>query len=193
MLCGSGSAKVAKLGMTKLSTFGLLSFLKQNEVVLLIDALLATGYLEQKQIGPHRPVLAVSATGAAVMKGDAEVDGPLPLPPDLLLKLNAAAKSAAPAPVAAADRAARASSAARDEVLPAPTDAVTPPAQSAPSDAAPLDQQLYEALVSWRRERSSVEAIPPYQVFANSTLEALAAPASAHRRGAVDDQGSGTG
>ena len=47
MLCGSGSAKVSKLGLDRLSTFGLLRGVKQAEVVALIDALIAAGHLEQ--------------------------------------------------------------------------------------------------------------------------------------------------
>jgi ATP-dependent DNA helicase RecQ len=57
MLCGSGSAKVAKLRLNHLSTFGLLKHLKQDEVLLLIDALLAMRYLQQTDVDRFRPVI----------------------------------------------------------------------------------------------------------------------------------------
>ena len=39
MLCGSGNAKMSKLRLDKLSTFGLLKHLRQPEVTLMIEAL----------------------------------------------------------------------------------------------------------------------------------------------------------
>ena len=73
MLCGSNAKPVTRNRLDKLSTFGLLSHLKQPEVVQLIDALLIRGLLEQTEIEPFRPVLRLTDAGADVMSGaDAE-------------------------------------------------------------------------------------------------------------------------
>jgi ATP-dependent DNA helicase RecQ len=89
MLCGSGSAKVAKLGLNGLSTFGLLRHLKQDEVGSLIDALIDLHCLRQVDVDRYRPVVELTELGDEVMRGKAVLSGPLPLPPELLLKLGA--------------------------------------------------------------------------------------------------------
>jgi ATP-dependent DNA helicase RecQ len=93
MLCGSASARMEKLGLNRLSTFGLLKGLTQPEVVALIDALIATGHveqvtLEQGSFGTNRPVLQLTPAGTDVMKGKAELAGGLPIPQYLLVKLR---------------------------------------------------------------------------------------------------------
>ena len=88
MLCGSQSARVAKLGLNKLSTFGLLAQLTQSEVVTLIDVLIAVGCLVQAEVNSFRPVVRMTALGGDVMRGKLELPCPLPLPADLALKLQ---------------------------------------------------------------------------------------------------------
>src|SRR5262249_9798978 len=101
MLCGSTSAKMAKLRLNKLSTFGLLRQLKQTEVVTLIDLLIANGCLEQEAIDRFRPVLRLTWLGGDVMRGKAEVPSRLSLPNDLRLRLRRpGAKESVPKPAA---------------------------------------------------------------------------------------------
>jgi ATP-dependent DNA helicase RecQ len=87
MLCGSESAKLEKLRLNRLSTFGLMKHLTQPEVVSLIDGLIATGHLEQTNIGPRRPVVQLTAAGTELMKGSAGMSGELPIPAPLWIKL----------------------------------------------------------------------------------------------------------
>jgi ATP-dependent DNA helicase RecQ len=94
MLCGSGSVKMSKLRLDKLSTFGLLKHLKQSEVLLMIEALMALRCLEQVEPEPFRPVVQLTDFGREVMKGKASLAGPLPAPLDLLRKLQAGQKGA---------------------------------------------------------------------------------------------------
>jgi hypothetical protein len=101
MLCGSASAKVARLGLSRLSTFGLLGHLKQDEVGSLIDALIEVHCLRQVDVNRYRPVLELTDLGAEVMHGTAGLSGPLPLPPQLLFKLGGWEK---PGTGASADR-----------------------------------------------------------------------------------------
>ncbi len=51
MLCGSQNAKIKKLRLDNLSTFGLLKHLKQDDVLLIIDALMAMRCLQQVERG----------------------------------------------------------------------------------------------------------------------------------------------
>ena len=89
MLCGSGSAEVKKLGFHRLSTFGLLSHLKQDEVLVIIDALMAVRCVQQVDVDRFRPVLELTEFGGDVMRGKAPLSGELPLPADLQRKLRA--------------------------------------------------------------------------------------------------------
>jgi ATP-dependent DNA helicase RecQ len=88
MLCGSDSAKIKKLRLHKLSTFGLLGHLTQPEVGHLIDALIELGCLEQNEIDRFRPVVELTEFGGEVMRGRAAINRQPPLPECLAKKLN---------------------------------------------------------------------------------------------------------
>jgi len=88
MLCGSTSAKMNKLKLNRLSTFGLLKHLKQTDVVTLIEALVAVGYLQQTALDAFRPVVELTEIGGDVMRGKATLDVALPIPPELAWKLQ---------------------------------------------------------------------------------------------------------
>jgi ATP-dependent DNA helicase RecQ len=101
MLCGSQSARMTKLRLNKLSTFGLLAALRQSEVVTLIDALLAVGCLEQEDLDRFRPVVRLTTLGGDVMRAKAELPAAIRLPRDLAWKLRrhkAKAHSGSPLP-----------------------------------------------------------------------------------------------
>jgi ATP-dependent DNA helicase RecQ len=88
MLCGSQSARVARLRLNKLSTFGLLARLTQPEVVMLIDSLIGVGCLVQEEVNAFRPVVRLTALGGDVMRGKADLPCRLPLPAYLEMKLR---------------------------------------------------------------------------------------------------------
>jgi ATP-dependent DNA helicase RecQ len=90
MLCGSSAKPVVRNRLDKLSTFGLLSHLKQPEVVQLIDALLICGLLEQTEIEPFRPVLRLTARGSEVMAGPEGAIPKISLSDELWRKLDSA-------------------------------------------------------------------------------------------------------
>ena len=70
MLTGSSSRKIQKNGLHKLSTFGLLSGLRQMDVVTLIDWLIDHGYLKQSEQTRFRPILEITDSGRELMRGD---------------------------------------------------------------------------------------------------------------------------
>lgn len=88
MLCGSKAARITKLGLDQLSTFGLLEQLTQVEVVALLEALVITGHLAQVDMDQRRPVLELTAVGAELMRGQREFEGALPLPLEILAKIR---------------------------------------------------------------------------------------------------------
>ncbi len=60
-LCGSQNAKVQKLNLHRLSGFGLLKGCRQADVQRLVDAFLAAGLLQQREVNRHRPTIEVAA------------------------------------------------------------------------------------------------------------------------------------
>ncbi|MHC4402083.1 MAG: RecQ family ATP-dependent DNA helicase [Planctomycetota bacterium] len=88
MLCGSANAKVSKLGLDRLTTYGLLSDLTQSEVVALVDGLLAAGHIEQVEIQPRRPVVKLTPAGTDVMTGKVDLAAVPPIPEEVLSKVR---------------------------------------------------------------------------------------------------------
>ena len=68
-LSGSTARKVSQMGLHKISTFGLLSRLKQTEVVQLIEILVSTSLLKQTETTKFRPVVSITDMGRMVMTG----------------------------------------------------------------------------------------------------------------------------
>ena len=89
MLWGSKSAKIARWKLDRLSTFGIMSHLTQNEVSLLIDALIAAELLEQSEIDRFRPIVQLTDRGAQIMQGKLALVDPPHLPDSLHGKLIA--------------------------------------------------------------------------------------------------------
>ncbi len=87
MLCGSANAKMDKLGLNQLSTYGLLKYLKQPEVVTLLDGLVALECLRNVEIEPMRPVIELTDFGSEVMRNETELEGDLPVPAHLVRRI----------------------------------------------------------------------------------------------------------
>jgi ATP-dependent DNA helicase RecQ len=161
MLCGSGSARMGKLGLDGLSTFGLLAHLTQPEVVAVIDGLIATGHLEQVDFERHRPVVQLTDLGSDVMKGTAELETVPPIPAEVIAKIRGQLRSGR-----IDDREGRPGVAETGSQL---------------GEIALADPGLLAALKKWRHQMASQAGIPHYQVLSNATLEEIARrrPASA--------------
>jgi ATP-dependent DNA helicase RecQ len=150
MLCGSASAKMAKLRLDKLSTFGLLKHLRQTEVALLIDVLIAQRCLEQVEPEPFRPVVQLTELGREVMKGRAAFDGALSMPLDLLRKLEGGGRKGEGGRRKAEEEQ-------YDE----------PP-------SSPASESLLAALRSWRAEIAEEAGVPLHYILNDETLAELA-------------------
>lgn len=176
MLCGSNSAKVTKLRFNQLSTFGMLKHLKQDEVLQLIDTLLAMQYLQQTSLDRFRPVIELTESGVEVMRGKTPLPADLPIPHELLRKLRGKAATAPPSrPV-------------RPTVEPHSEPSVNAAIDS--TDAAP-DAELLTALKQWRSDVADEAGVPLYCILNNDTLLKLAhqRPTTAEELQAVNGVG----
>jgi ATP-dependent DNA helicase RecQ len=88
MLAGSESKDVTQLRLNKLSTFGIMSDLKQTEVAALIDSLITVGFIDQVENQKFRPLVQLTDYGADVMRGVVPLTETLTLEPQLLKKLE---------------------------------------------------------------------------------------------------------
>ena len=77
-LRGSRSAKLSQAGLDQLSTYGILSGMTQDEILLYVDALVAAGCLHVT--GGSYPTVSLTAEGGEVMRERATVQLRLPPP-----------------------------------------------------------------------------------------------------------------
>lgn len=95
VLAGAKTARLRELHLNELSTYGLMASRAQKEIGGLVDFLTASGYLVAS--GGQYPTLAVTITGAAVLRGEEKVQRKqaatatqsLPVDDDLFQQLRA--------------------------------------------------------------------------------------------------------
>lgn len=138
MLTGSRAEKMERLGLDRLSTFGIVKDWGQAAVTQLLEALTQSGYLEVRESGRGRPVLDVSPLGWEFIRGSLTEPVTLALSSDLAARMAVRAKRkskreaepearpAMPKPVLAP--------------APDPTPAEPAPAPSKPASAAAVAQ-----------------------------------------------------
>jgi len=176
MLCGSGSARMEKLGLNRLSTFGLLKHLRQTEVAALIEGLIAMDLLRQVLLEPGRPVVQLTDDGAEVMRGESTLEGELLIPADLVWKIANQGRPGATgcSPPGSPDSLPIGVSKAQETVC----QALAPlAAGTAPIDklsGPPVDPRLLASLQKWRSRRCSEAGLPAYCILHNTTLEEIA-------------------
>jgi ATP-dependent DNA helicase RecQ len=101
MLGGSKSAKMSKLRLDQLTTFGRLGHFKQEVINDLLNELLRMRLIEQEETDRFRPVLQLAPLGWEVIRGQRELDWATALSPSLRSQLGGpAAKRDAPRPAA---------------------------------------------------------------------------------------------
>ncbi|MCC9601832.1 RecQ family ATP-dependent DNA helicase [Stieleria sp. JC731] len=67
MLCGSQNKKMAQWKLNRLSTYGMLSEMKQSQLCKVIDALIEHGMAVQREVDQRRPTVEISDFGKEVM------------------------------------------------------------------------------------------------------------------------------
>jgi RecQ family ATP-dependent DNA helicase len=76
-LRGSRSAKISQFNLERLSTYGILSNMTQDEILLYVDALVAAGAL--RVTGGNYPTISITALGNDVMRERATIELALPI------------------------------------------------------------------------------------------------------------------
>lgn len=76
-LRGSRSARISQFNLERLSTYGILSNMTQDEILLYIDALVAAGAL--RVTGGNYPTVAITSLGTDVMRERSTIELALPL------------------------------------------------------------------------------------------------------------------
>ena len=99
MLAGSQSNKITRWKLDQLSTFGLLHYLTQPEILQLLDSLLRAKLITKNEIDRFRPVVELTPAGIRVMKQD-DAAISLILDGSLIAKIRAAETDASSAAVA---------------------------------------------------------------------------------------------
>ncbi len=162
MLCGSQNKKMQQWKLNRLSTYGMLSGLKQNQVSEVLDVICDAGLAEQIEVDERRPTIRLSPLGQEVMKGQAIVPPSLRLPFPLAKRLAACAAAHESGDMPQRDIA----------------EADEPGEQSGGSasdggGAAPHPEVLAK-LKSWRRKVTAALGIPAFRVLSNATMERVA-------------------
>jgi ATP-dependent DNA helicase RecQ len=164
MLIGSKSEKMTKLGLNRLSTFGILAEFGQAEVVALVDALALAGLVVSTEVDRFRPVVDLTERGREYLKAKGDAPLSLALAEELYTKarlggLQRLSPRATPKPQPSPGRPA-------DDDLPE-----IGPASPAPSEvsADPLTLRFKALRTQWAREAK----VPPYTIFPDKTIEAI--------------------
>jgi ATP-dependent DNA helicase RecQ len=154
MLCGSKNKKLQQWKLHHLSTYGLLSGLRQTEVVAVMDALIETGLLQQKEVDERRPTIHMTEGGRSVMRSET------PLPTSLQMPLPLAKRLAkATGQIESAD--VQTESAGTDTAV----KQVGPESERTAETA--------ERLKRWRRKNAAALGIPAYRVLTNATIDRI--------------------
>ena len=93
-LRGSRSAKISQAKLDQLSTYGILSNMTQDEIILYIDALVSAGALNVT--GGAYPTVALTALGKDVMRERATIELALPVIPSIPPRASSAASGTHP-------------------------------------------------------------------------------------------------
>jgi len=146
MLCGSNSSKMKKLRLDHLSTFGLLSELKQTDVAEILDWLIGVDYVEQVEHERFRPVLGVSESGKQVLRSAEHCDVDIP-----------AKFAALSARVSTIDRGSTSDAKSKDPIA-----------------SSIEESECFGRIQKWRRQLSESQSMPAYRIVTNATLAELA-------------------
>ncbi len=161
MLKGSGSEKMDRWGLKRLSTYGILADFTQPELTQLLDAVAAAGLVECTDVDRFRPTINLTPAGWEVVRDQSQSPIVLPLADGLAAKVrNGGLMRLAPRPASSLPTTAE------------PPETIANPeatADPSPLESDPLWERLRVLRLEWAREAGQ----PAYIVFPNRTLEDL--------------------
>ncbi len=188
MLCGSKNKKLTQWKLNRLSTYAMLSALKQSEVVEILDALVEAGLAQQREVDERRPTIELTETGENVMHAKEPMPGSVQIKFVLAKRLVAAVRGLESPGSNPADEDEFVSTPGSEDRLNASVDS-SPGASSTNESVKPVPeldsdettdeaseqtQQLVEILRRWRRKMSAALGIPAYRVLTNVSIDRIA-------------------
>jgi len=165
VLTGSRVREVLDRGLERVPTYGKLAGVSIDQVKDLLNVLADAGLVERRGIEGGRPgafVLALTPEGRQVAVGASRPELALPAPPAARRR-------------AARTLAGRATTPGRRGAAPGEGAPVPTPASNGTPATADVDPELLARLKQWRSDEARRQGMPPYVVFHDSTLVALAA------------------
>ncbi|MCS7467451.1 RecQ family ATP-dependent DNA helicase [Stieleria sp. ICT_E10.1] len=176
MLCGSQNKRITQWKLQRLSTYGMLSSMKQAQLSKIIDAMIEHGMIEQREVDQRRPTIEISEFGKSVMHLKTPLPASFTLSKPLARGLAAAARHIESTDVAKSD--AQSPSAQGDVSLDnaqiESQDGIHITLDDLTSPEKKLTDEIGEALKRWRRRASAALGLPAYRVLTNSTIDRLA-------------------
>ena len=196
MLGGSQNKKIQQWKLNRLSTYGMLSGLKQPDLIDLLDATIAAGMAQQVEVDERRPTVQLTEFGEAVMHARQPLPASLKLSFPLAKRLSVIAGSIEGGDVAGEAGTANGSSQSNAQpdndpaiAVDESSDSLDTPlnSQFQPSDDAlpgsghtvaatvgQLDEDLANRLKRWRGKTAAALGVPAYRVLTNATIQRLA-------------------
>lgn len=157
MLCGSKNKKLTQWRLHQLSTYGLLSSMKQSEITLIMDRLSEFGLILQQEIEQRRPTIHMTELGKEVMHGRNSLPAGFSLASELASSLVAATRDIEPLE--------------GDEGREG--QASTPKRKLQTAEDERVHDELADSLKRWRRKTSAALGLPAFRVLTNATLERI--------------------
>ncbi|MDR3639646.1 MAG: RecQ family ATP-dependent DNA helicase [Isosphaeraceae bacterium] len=163
MLNGSGSEKMDRFGLKRLSTYGILPTFKQQEIALVLDALIDAGFVASVE-RDRFPVVNLTERGWEWLRAQGTSEIVLSIPDPLYAKVGDGGLERLATKPSKTELS-------RAEVLPASDAREVLATMLAPSDPGHdgLEQRLRALRTDWAREAK----VPPYCVFPNTVLDEL--------------------
>jgi len=195
MLGGSQNKKIQQWKLNRLSTYGMLSGLKQPDLIDLLDATISAGMAQQIEVDERRPTVQLTEFGEQVMHARQPLPVSLKLSFPLAKRLSVIAASIEGGDVSGEAGTSNAASesdtqidtglgAAVDEgsdSLDMPTDSqnessanALPGSGHAVAAAGQMDEDLANRLKRWRGKTAAALGVPAYRVLTNATIQRLA-------------------
>ena len=176
MLAGSKNQKVTGLRLDRLSTYAMLTGLKQSAIGEAIDCLIDAGLIAQQEVQERRPTVAITEAGRRVMNEGGELPATIRLDPPLVKQLSDAGRkidsrsvdqestsvAEAPKPEAIPP------TSSRDQKMAAAVAAVTPDAGEA------LAGDLRDRIKRFRSKRAAALGLAANRILTGATIDRLA-------------------
>jgi len=182
MLGGSQNKKIQQWKLNRLSTYGMLSGLKQPDLIDLLDATISAGMAQQIEVDERRPTVQLTEFGEEVMHARQPLPTSLKLSFPLAKRLSVIAAAIEGGDVSGEAGTSSAASESDTQLDSDPgtagdessADALPGSEQTIAAAAGQIDEDLANRLKRWRGKTAAALGVPAYRVLTNATIQRLA-------------------